>query len=105
MAKVEKEKAPQVAKCVKVVEYKAKDKAGHYLEDQDTGNPVVKEFYEFAFMDDLNRTFIVYPSKYFQASEGDFFTPVIAVYAKAYNDNEGKARVKNATAINWEIYQ
>jgi hypothetical protein len=79
----------QVAKCVEVISYN----------DKQTGE--VKEFYKF-LLDGSDMAFTVNSSKYFTAKEGQKFTPVVVVYPKAYNDKEGKARVKNALAVNWE---
>jgi hypothetical protein len=80
----------QVAKCVDVISY----------EDRKTGK--TKEFYKFVFEASPDTEFSVYPSKYFEAAEGDRYTPVVVVYPKPYTDKEGKLRVQNALTVNWE---
>jgi hypothetical protein len=92
-------KDQQVAQCVAIKSYTKKDKAGNPVIDEETGEVVNNEIYH---MELEGKKFELFQSSYFKAVKGKYYTPSIDVYAKAYNDKEGKARNRNTVVVNWQ---
>jgi len=81
--------APQVATCVEVGSFEKITAKGKF----------VNHFYT---MELEGKEFRLFEGKYFKAEKGDKFRPVVVIVPVAYNDKNGKAKMDDRPAVNWE---